>query len=1046
MAAAAVATPPRRRKSTGPQGVANAFHVVATPLADVRQRDRQLHAVCTRFGPEEMESKPRSVFLCQTSHGNEAALQTAIDDGPVVEWTDNGITCFFRKTSVELYLVPTRPGHRPWITVVKCQGFISKAGASACEACALGYYAPEAGLSECLPCQLGHAANTTGRSVCSSCPAGTFGFMGLCQDHRECPVGSFQAVPGQSSCKEDGLGQRSSTPGTVLPGNVPGFYAIWAAASEDEDLRRARFVLCLKNGSTGRQCFGVLGGFSAGASARYKCVSWQLYMAIGIGMAVFYLAAYTRFATVLATSEEASHQLYLMMLSLGDCSAADIPVPEAHVNQGRKMFVNHCASMSVLLSCFLRATTHGPLLESLLSLVMITDPGTLAFRGWAPPWCEDGAPPCGNEIFSLPCLLQPWRTQELQQAFDALAGASQVEPGQMWNCSMDLSGSFFVRYSDVALCNLECPPAIKRLLFASSGRSAGHVGLLPSQHGTAVLDLLGVASLGRCAAAVFAAAHVAAHAQHWLKAAEFSSKVHHQGLDVTCGAYAPEALQQIMAITSPIAKRRRKKQMAENTGLVAIGAVVVGIHCWNHGPETLSMLRGLASAVWYDHGGGNGDDFDARLEDAVWENRIKQHRSASRACMHLSALSLIGRHISSKSRPPVPPHGVALGQTSGVTAAGAWAARWEIATLLEEGCEVSELVAAIRSGREGRHVLDEEKPPWASQESGSKAASPAAGAAKEHRPPYAREEEESTFARKAVPPPIGVMAKLSSGVPVPPSPPAKKASDANAVEEHAAFPKPAVPPPRSPSGSDRRNRRSRREGHASRERSRRRRRGTGATSMKEKERLDLDKFHRESLSIYRELKKLKVHMELTDIVEKDGSLDVGRFQRLTAPNKAATGLNYTRLMSRLLEWRSKQNLSIEEGASFDSHMNVLEFTEHLVQTECGYLTPRSFMYALDFFATAFGYGHTGGRWNRAKRLAASYAASKSTPVNRAPGFTRATLWALEAAVLDRTLTKPERVACGKLRLCIQSSTRFDDILNTPVVCCEWVRRPGEKDI
>lgn len=215
-------------------------------------------------------------------------------------------------------------------------------------------------------------------------------------------MGSFQAVPGQSSCKEDGLGQRSSTPGTVLPGNVPGFYAIWAAASEDEDLRRARFEMepCVKDeacltdrcsqGSTGRQCFGVLGGFSAGASARYKCVSWQLYMAIGIGMAVFYLAAYTRFATVLATSEEASHQLYLMML---------------------KMFVNHCASMSVLLSCFLRATTHGPLLESLLSLVMITD----------------GAPPCGNEIFSLPCLLQPWRTQELQQAFDALAGASQVD-------------------------------------------------------------------------------------------------------------------------------------------------------------------------------------------------------------------------------------------------------------------------------------------------------------------------------------------------------------------------------------------------------------------------------------------------------------------------------------------------------------------------------------------------------------------------------------------------------------------------------------------
>ena len=24
---------------------------------------------------------------------------------------------------------------------------------------------------------------------------------------------------------------------------------------------------------------------------------------------------------------------------------------------------------------------------------------------------QDGVPPCGNEVFSLHCLLQPWRTQ-----------------------------------------------------------------------------------------------------------------------------------------------------------------------------------------------------------------------------------------------------------------------------------------------------------------------------------------------------------------------------------------------------------------------------------------------------------------------------------------------------------------------------------------------------------------------------------------------------------------------------------------------------------
>lgn len=74
----------------------------------------------------------------------------------------------------------------------------------------------------------------------------------------------------------------------------------------------------------------------------------------------------------------------------------------------------------------------------------------------------------------------------------------------------------------------------------------------------------------------------------------------------------------------------------------------------------------------------------------------------------------------------------------------------------------------------------------------------------------------------------------------------------------------------------------------------------------------------------------------------------------------------------------------------------------------------------------------GGAWNRAKRLALSFAKSKTSATSRAPGFQKATLVALERCVMDGFLPKTERVACGKLRLCIQSSTRYDDILNTPL--------------
>eukprot|EP00438_Fugacium_kawagutii_P006699 Skav219111 [mRNA] locus=scaffold1574:326424:353022:+ [translate_table: standard] len=58
------------------------------------------------------------------------------------------------------------------------------------------------------------------------------------------------------------------------------------------------------------------------------------------------------------------------------------------------------------------------------------------------------------------------------------------------------------------------------------------------------------------------------------------------------------------------------------------------------------------------------------------------------------------------------PQGVefSLGRTAGVMAAGAWAARWEIANMLEHGCDPALLVECIKKGEEGPHVLHGEAP------------------------------------------------------------------------------------------------------------------------------------------------------------------------------------------------------------------------------------------------------------------------------------------------------------------------------------------------
>ena len=58
-----------------------------------------------------------------------------------------------------------------------------------------------------------------------------------------------------------------------------------------------------------------------------------------------------------------------------------------------------------------------------------------------------------------------------------------------------------------------------------------------------------------------------------------------------------------------------------------------------------------------------------------------------------------------KARPEKRPRSLTLGLTTGITAAGAWAARFEIASMLEAKCNPNELVEAIRAGHEGPHVL-----------------------------------------------------------------------------------------------------------------------------------------------------------------------------------------------------------------------------------------------------------------------------------------------------------------------------------------------------
>lgn len=283
------------------------------------------------------------------------------------------------------------------------------------------------------------------------------------------------------------------------------------------------------------------------------------------------------------------------------------------------------------------------------------------------------------------------------------------------------------------------------------------------------------------------------------------------------------------------------------------------------------------------------------------------------------------------------------------------------------------------------------------------------------------------FKKAAKPPPRNVQVKTEPAAPSPEQPEGPEA-------EEVPFRKPAMPPPSYATPAPKA---SPVEGRFDRLR---------VGSMAEREKAARAMYGGVTLDLYRQLKVIGVRMEVSDLIEKDGNLDLERFSKLTAPSRAATGMGYARMVARLLRWREKVGFSGEGTPGVDSTLGVLGFVEFLIQGGVGFLTPKTLFYALDYYGKAFGFDPNGPQWRRAKRLADLYAKAKEGPVSRAPALGRGTLEALENMVLDVFLERPVRVAAGKLRLCVQASIRYDDLLNTPLRCCEWVRRPGEEGV
>ena len=108
-----------------------------------------------------------------------------------------------------------------------------------------------------------------------------------------------------------------------------------------------------------------------------------------------------------------------------------------------------------------------------------------------------------------------------------------------------------------------------------------------------------------------------------------------------------------------------------------------------------------------------------------------------------------------------------------------------------------------------------------------------------------------------------------------------------------------------------------------------------------------------------------------------------------------------------------------------------KFVEYLVEQSSGFNTPKSFLFALEYYSVLFGFVTPKIELRRWKKIAEDY--QSRAPERKPAAYLDVKLLGyLEHLVKDTGRNMAERITAGKLRLCVQASIRHSDLTSTPM--------------
>ena len=194
-------------------------------------------------------------------------------------------------------------------------------------------------------------------------------------------------------------------------------------------------------------------------------------------------------------------------------------------------------------------------------------------------------------------------------------------------------------------------------------------------------------------------------------------------------------------------------------------------------------------------------------------------------------------------------------------------------------------------------------------------------------------------------------------------------------------------------------------------------------------------FERMALEYIRRLEKRQVVLGIRTVSKSWD--DVKEYLWLSRPR---TGIRYGYLFERFLDFASSSaelsEMSIEDDAL------VAKWLQSLVREKVGANTPKCALLSIEFFGRILGFRNPANDNRFCKKLVHDFGERQRREPKRAKAYSKKFMDWLERTVCNQGVARIDRLVCGRLRLCIGGSVRHDDMCNTPVGRCEWIRNEG----